>query len=136
KTEKAVNLLFRGDGMKVNSYDAAINYSYNQGITDEFFTQFLIDEGGLIKDNDSVIFFHYRTDRMYQLLKTTLDQKLNLNVVTFISVSDDLKTKVAFPRPEVSQTLARSISEAGKSQLHLTETEKYTHLTFFFNAGR
>ncbi len=137
KTQKAIDLMFYGKGMKVNDYQAAINFSYNKGNTDEFFEQFILDEEGLIKTGDSLIFFHYRSDRMFQIQKLALEQNVkDLDVVSFISVFEKKKTNVAFPRQVIRETLAGTISKANKTQYHITETEKYTHLTFFLNAGR
>lgn len=137
KTQKAIDLLVKGKGAKYTDWQKAVNFSYNQKLTDEFMDQYILDENGVIKKNDAVIFTHYRTDRLYQISKSFLDQKLaNQYVVTFIEVSEDIKTHVAFPRPEITHTLAETISLAEKKQLHITETEKYTHLTFFLNGGR
>lgn len=137
KTETSFKLLHKGEGVKVSNWEAAMNFSYNQGISDEFMTQYLIDEEGLIDKNDSVIFFHYRTDRVHQLLKRTIDQKIeNLNICTFIEISESFDNLVAFPRPAINHTLAETVSAAGMTQLHITETEKFTHLTFFLNGGK
>jgi 2,3-bisphosphoglycerate-independent phosphoglycerate mutase len=136
RTQTAIDLIVRGKGMKIDSWESAINYSYNQNIGDEFFEQFIVDSDSTISRNDSVIFFHYRSDRTYQIVKSLLDEKIeNLQITTFIEYSEDLKTSVAFPRPEVTQTLAQTLSENNIRQYHLSETEKYTHLTFFFNGG-
>lgn len=137
KTQKAIDLIFKAEGMKVGDWQAAVDFSYNQNISDEFFSQFIIDEDGVVKKNDALVFFHYRTDRMFQIQKMSLDQKLeNLKIVSFVNVFEGDRTDVAFPRTLITQTLASTISEAGKTQLHLTETEKFSHVTFFFNAGK
>ncbi len=137
KTEKAIQLILNGKGRKVTNYEDVINFSYNQNTTDEFFDQFILDETGVVKPDDAVIFFHYRTDRMHQLVKRFLDEKIkNIYSATFISISEEFKTNIVFPRLSVDQTLAWTIANAGMKQYHLTETEKYTHLTYFFNSGR
>ncbi len=137
KTKKAVDLLVRGKGNKVTSIQSAINLSYNRNETDEFFTQYLLDRNGLVGDNDSFVFFHYRSDRAFQIIKGLLDENLNnFYLATFIEISESLKTHIAFPRPEITHTLAQTISENNKTQLHISETEKYTHLTYFLNGGR
>ncbi len=136
KTTIAVNLLTQAKGMKVKDADSAINYSYNQNITDEFLQQFIIDKKGIIKKHDAIITTHYRTDRMYQLQKALLDKNIpNLYFAGFLSASEEFEIKEAFPRPEINHTLAQTISQAGKTQAHITETEKFTHLTYFFNGG-
>ncbi len=137
KTKKAIDLIFSGKGNKISSWQSAVNLSYNNNETDEFFTQYLLDENGLVESGDSFVFFHYRSDRAFQIIKSILDKNLkDFYLTTFIEISEDLKTHIAFPRPAITHTLAQSISEAGKSQLHISETEKYTHLTYFLNGGR
>ena len=137
KTEKAIDLIFHGEGMKVNDWQAAVDFSYNQNVSDEFFQQFIIDEEGTVGSNDAIIFFHYRTDRMVQLQKMAIEEKTrNLKIVSFVSAFENNKIDVAFPRTLITQTLAKTISDEGKTQYHLTETEKFPHLTFFLNAGR
>lgn len=138
KTDLAVQLLINGEGKPFTDWVAVLNYEYNQNLTDEFFTQYVINPEGTIKAGDSVIFFHYRTDRLYQIVKRIVDRKLeNLHVTTFISVSEEFTdVAVAFPRDKIEHTLAETISEAGKTQLHITETEKYPHLTFFLNGEK
>ncbi len=138
KTDLAAQLLINGDGKPFTDWVAVLNYEYNQNITDEFFTQYVTDPQGKIKAGDSVIFFHYRTDRLYQIVKRVIDEKIeNLHVTTFISVSEEFKdVAVAFPREKIDHTLAETISKSGKTQLHITETEKYPHLTFFLNGEK
>jgi 2,3-bisphosphoglycerate-independent phosphoglycerate mutase len=136
RTAKAVELMVDGKGMPVNNYQAAVNFSYNQGTTDEFFEQFIIDSKGLIEPNDAVIFAHYRSDRIYQIQAALLERKLsNLFVAGFISASTEFDIHEAFPREHVSGTLGEALSAAGKKQFRITETEKFQHVTYFFNSG-
>jgi 2,3-bisphosphoglycerate-independent phosphoglycerate mutase len=80
---------------------------------------------------------HYRSDRLYQIVKSLLDRNIkNLVVGTFIEISENIKTEIAFKRPVIDNTLAEVISLADRNQYHVTETEKYTHLTYFFNCQR
>jgi 2,3-bisphosphoglycerate-independent phosphoglycerate mutase len=137
KTEIALNLIVNGKGMTVNDWQAAVNFSYNQNTTDEYFEQFVLDKEGLVKKNDSVLFFHYRSDRMYQIYKALFERSIpNLKITTFIEYSEEFKAGIAFPRPAITNTLAETLSHEGKKQYHISETEKYTHLTFFFNGGK
>lgn len=137
KTEKAVQLICNGVGKKFTNWNAILNFEYNLNITDEFFPQYLLDESGTIKKNDGVIFFHYRTDRLYQLVKRIMqDENLKLKVITMINVSEEFDVEIAFPRVHVSNVLAEVISNADLKQLHTTETEKYAHLTFFLNGEK
>src|SRR5690606_28648386 len=100
--------------------------------------QYIIDKNGLINNNDSIIFFHYRTDRMYQLIKRILQEEFqNQTLTTMIQISEEFENvNVAFPRLEVSNTMSEVISKAGLKQLHITETEKFPHLTFFLNGEK
>ncbi|MFS8131321.1 MAG: 2,3-bisphosphoglycerate-independent phosphoglycerate mutase [Candidatus Dojkabacteria bacterium] len=138
KTEKAFDLIVKGKGSHFNSWEAVINMEYNQNVTDEFISHFVINKEGTVKDNDSVIFFHYRTDRLYQIVKRLLQEEIkNLNVTTLISVSEEFDTvQLAFPRDKINDVLAEVISNAGVAQFHVTETEKYPHLTFFLNGEK
>ncbi len=138
KTEKAFALMRSGKGKPAQDWQSMLNFEYNQGVTDEYIQQYITDPAGTIKENDAVIFSHYRTDRLYQIVKRLLDEKIeNLFVATFISVSSEFDTvKVAFPRDKIDNTLADVISQAKLRQLHITETEKFAHLTFFLNGER
>lgn len=137
KTEKAFDLIFKGKGGKFNSWQSVLNFAYNANKTDEYLDQYLLDEKGLIKKNDGVIFFHYRTDRLYQIIKRLTQEDIsNLSITTMISVSEEFNVNIAFPRLKVDNVLAEVISKSGLKQLHTTETEKYAHLTFFLNGEK
>jgi 2,3-bisphosphoglycerate-independent phosphoglycerate mutase len=138
KTETAFDLIARNKGNKMSDWQAVVNFEYNKDNRDEFFSQYLLCEGSEIKANDSVIFFHFRTDRQYQLTQRILNEKLkNLSFCSFVKSSEEFAgLHIAFPRENVSHTLSEVISAAGLKQLHITETEKYPHLTYFFNGER
>lgn len=137
KTDKAVELILHGKGKEFDSWQSILNFEYNAGVTDEFFPQYLLNNTGLVKKNDGVIFFHYRTDRLYQLVKRILQEEdLALKAMTMINVSEEFDLPLAFPREEVKNVLAEVISNADLNQLHTTETEKYAHLTFFLNGEK
>lgn len=138
KTETAVNLMVEGKGNKMETWEDVLNFTYNQNIDDEFIKQYILEEDGIIKENDSVVFYHYRTDRAYQITKEILKRNIkNMLFTTFIENSEEFTTcNVAFPRDKINQTLAQTLSENGKIQYHLSETEKFTHLTSFFNGGK
>jgi len=100
---------------------------------------------GTIKDGDSVIFFNFRSDRARQLTqaltipgfeKFKREYFKNLVMVTMTEYEKDLPVTVAFPPLDIAMPLARVISEAGLKQLHIAETEKYAHVTYFFNGGK
>lgn len=138
KTEKVTNAMIQGGGKEANDWEAILNFEYNQNNKDEFFPQYVLDKSGLITDNDAIIFYHYRTDRLYQVVYQLIKEDLkNLEITTFIKVSEEFNNvNIAFPRDEITETLAGSISKAGKTQAHITETEKFPHLTFFLNGEK
>jgi 2,3-bisphosphoglycerate-independent phosphoglycerate mutase len=139
KTQKALDLMVKGTGYKVSAWHDAVNLSYNQGVNDEYMTQYLFEPLGVIKENDGVIFTHFRTDRLYQIVKGLLNELIsNLKILTFIEVSNEFNDYVltSFPRKKIEYSLARIISENDKQQFHISETEKFAHLTFFFNGGK
>jgi 2,3-bisphosphoglycerate-independent phosphoglycerate mutase len=135
RTEKAIKLLVDGEGdHRAESGEAAVRAAYERDETDEFITPTVVgDEDSTIRAGDSVIAFNFRPDRMRQItekLSETVDR-----YVTMTSYEEDWTYPVLFPpeRPEV--TIARVISERGLEQLHVAETEKYAHVTYFFNGG-
>jgi 2,3-bisphosphoglycerate-independent phosphoglycerate mutase len=138
KTEKAFQLIANGKGIKASKASAAVNLAYNQVNSDEYMEQYVIDEDASLKPGDGLIFFHYRTDRIYQILHRMIEEKLDdFSLTSFVQPSDEFtELKVAFPKPDVTNTLAEVISKAGLKQLHITETEKYPHLTYFLNGQR
>jgi len=150
RTEKTYNLLTLGQGKKEKSAREAIRKSYNASITDEFVEPILIAESngdpGIIKEKDSVIFFNFREDRARQLTKAFVlptftkfkrEKYLsNLEFVCMTQYEDNLPVRVAFPPIELKNSLGEVISQAVWHQLRIAETEKYAHVTYFFNGGR
>ncbi len=141
------------DGQSDEKYEdvlEAIQKSYDKEVYDEEFVPVVIldDLGkpkGTIKDGDSVIFFNFRSDRARQLTQAlTLPgfEKFkrpyfkNLFMATMTEYEKDLPVQVAFPPLVIEMPLARVLSEAGLKQLHIAETEKYAHVTYFFNGGQ
>ncbi|MFW5702708.1 MAG: 2,3-bisphosphoglycerate-independent phosphoglycerate mutase [Candidatus Dojkabacteria bacterium] len=135
KTDQAYAAITKGEGIKVSNYEAALNMGYSQVNSDEYLPSFILDEKGLIKSNHGIIFTHYRTDRLYQLAHKILNSELeNISLCSFVSPGENFKQlKVAFPREQVSDTLPEVIAEAGLRQMHITETEKFPHVTYFFS---
>lgn len=112
-----------------------------RGLPTKFIEPSLIEgesgELGCVHANDAVIFFNFRSDRAKQLTKRFLAEKIpNLNYVAMTQYDDGLDASVAFPSEEVKNTLADVLSAGGLRQMRITETEKFSHLTFFFNAQR
>lgn len=132
------------------SPEAGISSSYRQEVTDEFILPFIIETADRpfrsIKNNDAIIFFNFRSDRARELTSAlTLDnfpyfdrgkKPENLFFITFVDYGEHFPVKVAFRAKNIEQTLAETISMAGMKQLHVAETEKYAHVTYFFNGGR
>lgn len=119
-------------------------YNAEKPITDEFMTPIIIDKSGLIQDNDNMICFNYRSDRMRQIaeafgierhFETNVVPK-NLNIVTMTQYKQEFPFPNLFPPVGNKNVLAEAISAANEKQYHCAETEKYAHVTFFFNGGR
>jgi 2,3-bisphosphoglycerate-independent phosphoglycerate mutase len=146
--ELAYNVLVYGRGNKAGSACEAVTNSYDNGKTDEFIVPTVIEENNkpvaTIKSGDSVIFFNFRPDRARQLTRALNDnifkgfkrEKLNLKFVTMTEYDATLENVyVAFKNEVYKNTLGEYVSKMGKSQLRIAETEKYAHVTFFFNGG-
>lgn len=130
-----------GEGKKYACAKDAVLAAYEEGITDEFIEPATIElqegEQACISANDAIVTMNFRADRARQMsTQFALSGIENLRQVTMTKYDDDLDVRVAFPPEEVQQTLSEVVSKAGIKQLRVTETEKFTHLTFFFNAQR
>lgn len=141
RIEKHFLVMTKGSGKKFKDALEAIEHNYGQGITDEFIEPVSIEleEGatGCIEANDAVIFANFRSDRAKQLTKRMLKENVdNLKFVAMTKYDDEIDVRVAFPPEEITNTLSEVISQNGLKQLKVTETEKFTHLTFFFNAQK
>ena len=146
RTEKAYDLLVLGKGKKVDDPIKEMTDRYTAGVeTDEFLTPILVDSEGLIENGDVVIFFNFRADRARQLTRAIglrdvpFDLKKDLSNVYFVTMTQydaDFDLPVAFPPEQPKNTLPETISKNRFRQFHTAETEKYAHVTFFFNGGR
>jgi 2,3-bisphosphoglycerate-independent phosphoglycerate mutase len=134
RTEKALTALVNGDGLETADPIAEIRSSYERGVTDEFLEPIVVEGRPRLAREDSVVFFNFRPDRARQLTRKLLASRFD--VTTMTRYSDDLDTSVAFEEQEVTETLAEVLAENGVRQLHVAETEKYAHVTYFFNGGR
>ena len=142
---KSYATLVHGKGDVHPSADAGIAAHYAAGTTDEFIPPFIVGEPTLIAENDVVICFNFRTDRCREIT-SALTQKaypqwdmipLPLHFVTMTKYDDTFEgVHVIYDKPNISRTLGETLAEAGKSQLRIAETEKYPHVTFFFNGGQ
>jgi len=146
RVEKAYDALVMGEGVQETDPVQAIKNSYANGVTDEFMLPTVVDKNGMIKENDSVIFFNFRPDRARQLTRAFADpdfkgfeRKKGYFPVKFVCMAQyDASmpnVSVAFPPEQLTMTLGEYLSKLGKTQLRIAETQKYAHVTFFFNGG-
>jgi 2,3-bisphosphoglycerate-independent phosphoglycerate mutase len=141
RIEKHFKIMTSQEGPKFGSATAAIEDAYAKNLTDEFIEPALIEIGpgehGCIQTNDAVIFANFRSDRAKQLAQKFKQTAIeNLEYVAMTKYDDELDVRVAFPPEEIKNTLSEVIAQNGLKQLKVTETEKFTHLTFFFNAQK
>ena len=141
RVEKHFIVMTRADGPKFKSAKEVIESNYEKDITDEFIEPAYIEtetgELGCIQSNDAVIFANFRSDRAREITKRFLDEKIdNMKFVAMTQYDDNLDVRVAFPPESIDNTLSEVIARNNLKQLKVTETEKFTHLTFFFNAQR
>lgn len=141
RTRKAYDLYTLGKGVAEKDPLAAIKNAYKKGAaTDYYIEPVILDKEGIVKDGDPVIFFNFRTDRPRQLtwcftgenkIGFKARKKIRPSLVVFGEYSK--KAPVVFPAPKVTDNLPRTLARNKKKQLHIAETEKYAHVTFFFN---
>ncbi|WP_456484902.1 2,3-bisphosphoglycerate-independent phosphoglycerate mutase [Desulfurobacterium sp.] len=145
RTEKAYNAMVLGEGKRANDPIEALHEAYENGENDEFVIPFVLDENGTIKDGDSVFFFNFRADRMRQIVSAlgfdNFDGFNRKKVVkpligTMTLYEKSFPFDVAFPPQKLTNVLGEVISKRGYKQLRIAETEKYAHVTYFFNGGR
>ena len=134
RTQKALDALMLGLGDHAASALDAVQASYDAGVTDEFIEPIVIDGTPRIEPGDTVIFFNFRPDRARQLSRALLAGGVDLTTMT--RYGDDIDSHVVFDEQMVPDTLAEVLSDAGIRQLHVAESEKYAHVTYFFNGGR
>jgi 2,3-bisphosphoglycerate-independent phosphoglycerate mutase len=134
RTQLAFDAIVEGEAeFSADTGEEAVAAAYERGETDEFIKPTLVGDEGRLRDSDSAIFFNFRPDRARQLTQKLAEAGVPLTTLT--EYHEDWEHPVAFPpaRPEV--TLASTLAERGKKQLHVAETEKYAHVTYFFNGG-
>lgn len=140
RIEKSFDAIVNGRGLMYADPIDAIKESYDNGITDEFIVPVTIGNGNppiTVSDYDSVIFANFRADRANQLTRRILQAGIKgLYFATMTKYADDIEVPTMFPPEKIYHTLSEEVSAANIRQLRVTETEKFTHLTFFFNAQR
>ena len=149
RVKKSYDMLVNGIGNKATSAIAAIENSYQKEVFDEFVEPTIIcneeEPVAKIEKNDSVIFFNFRPDRAREITRTLVDKEfeafetrkdLNLYYVCFTQYDEEMpNVKIAFKPTALKNTFGEYISDKGLTQLRIAETEKYAHVTFFFNGG-
>ena len=149
RVEKAYNAIVKGEGETAESATAGIQASYDNEVTDEFVLPTVIVKDGAplatIKENDSVIFFNFRPDRAREITRTLCDdefagfergERVKTTFVCFTEYDVTIENKqVAFVKDEITNTFGEFLAKNGLKQARIAETEKYAHVTFFFNGG-
>jgi 2,3-bisphosphoglycerate-independent phosphoglycerate mutase len=134
RTDRAAAAILAGEGAHADDPVAAVRASYEQDVTDEFVEPLVLDGRPRLMANDSAIFFNFRPDRARQLSQRLLEAGIDLTTMTRYRA--DFPFPVAFEEQEVPNTLAEVLAANGRRQLHVAETEKYAHVTYFFNGGQ
>jgi 2,3-bisphosphoglycerate-independent phosphoglycerate mutase len=133
RTDRAAAAILAGEGAHATDPVAAVGASYERGVTDEFIEPVILDGPPRLTSRDAAIFVNFRPDRARQLSQRLLEAGIDLTTMT--RYREDFPFPVAFDEQEVSNTLAEVLSAHGLRQLHVAETEKYAHVTYFFNGG-
>lgn len=149
RTELAYRAIVNGTGPSMPTPDEAIRSAYEARITDEFIIPVRIGDSGsetpAMRDGDAVICFNYRSDRMRQLVRALVDpgfdgfdvtKRPDVSVTTLTRYDDTLDVPNAFAPQSMARIVADVLSDSGRSMLRTAETEKYPHVTYFFNGGR
>ena len=146
RVKLAYDALTLGDGRQAESGSAAVEFAYGAGETDEFIMPTICNKEATVNNGDSIIFCNFRPDRAREITRAFVDA--DFDGFTRASNIEDLKyvcmtqydatmpnVEVAFPPASINNTLGEYLSSLGKTQLRIAETEKYAHVTFFFNGG-
>lgn len=142
RVEKAYNVLVGGSSSKISALDV-LRQSYSQGVSDEFVEPTAIT-GSKLTDGDAVVFFNFRPDRAREITRALVDDEFagfereihpNLHFVCLTQYDSTISAPVAFEKELLTEVFADVLAESGLAQLHIAETEKYAHVTFFFNGG-
>ena len=134
RIEIALDALIDGKGKETADPIAAIQESYDAGITDEFIKPIVVSGRPRFDKKDALIFFNFRPDRARQLSRKLLE--LGYDLTTMMNYDEELDCPIAYGDELVPDTIAEVLAENGLKQLHVAETEKYAHVTYFFNGGR
>lgn len=146
RVEKAYAAMVYGEGIQAECGKESMLASYENGVTDEFIVPTVLNKEGTIKADDSVVFFNFRPDRARQITRTFVDEAFDgferkngffpLNYVCMTQYDETMpNVTVAFPPEELTMTMGEYLASKGMTQLRIAETQKYAHVTFFFNGG-
>ena len=149
RVEKAWDAMVKGEGEQTDDAVAGVQASYDAGVTDEFVVPMVVTENGkpvaTINENDSVIFYNFRPDRAREITRAFCaddfdgfdrGKRMNLTYVCFAEYDVTIPNKeIAFKKVEITNTFGEILASKGLKQARIAETEKYPHVTFFFNAG-
>lgn len=142
---KAYDVIVNEKGPRSNSIKEFIEQSYKDGVTDEFFIPTMFTEGGNLEENDGIIVYNYRKDRLRELFTAITNPSFNdmevvrfnnVKTVTMMPVVESVIANHAFDDPSLKNILGEYLEKNGLSQLRIAETEKYAHVTFFFDGGK
>ena len=146
RVQRAYDAIALGEGIFEEDPAAAVQKSYDSGVTDEFMEPVVCANGAQVRDNDSIIFYNFRPDRAREITRCFVDEdfqdverKKGFVPVDFVCTTEYDATMpnvtVAYPRQKLENIFGEYISKLGLTQLRIAETEKYAHVTFFFNGG-
>ena len=146
RVQRAYDAIALGEGIFEEDPAAAVQKSYDSGVTDEFMEPVVCAKGAQVRDNDSIIFYNFRPDRAREITRCFVDEdfqdverKKGFVPVDFVCTTEYDATMpnvtVAYPRQKLENLFGEYISKLGLTQLRIAETEKYAHVTFFFNGG-
>ena len=144
RIRKSYDVIVNGLGKVYKNPIEYMEESYKNEITDEFIKPMLIDKSGIIKNNDGLLVFNFRPDRLRELFKVITNKEFNefphktfknIKLVTMMPVSDEVICKNAYEHQKLDNTLGEYLSNKGLKQLRIAETEKYAHVTYFFDGG-
>ena len=146
RVQRAYDAIALGEGIFEEDPAAAVQKSYDSGVTDEFMEPVVCAKGAQVRDNDSIIFYNFRPDRAREITRCFVDEdfqdverKKGFVPVDFVCTTEYDATMpnvtVAYPRQKLENIFGEYISKLGLTQLRIAQTEKYAHVTFFFNGG-
>ena len=145
KTKKCYDALINKEAPIISSYETILKENYQKGIYDEFISPTIINEKGLIEDNDSIIVANFRPDRIPQLFEAIANEEFNhfktkklnnIKLLTMMPVSNTLNATSAFKHEVVTNTLGETLSKEGRRVLRIAETSKYPHVTHFIDGDK